>query len=457
MRRLGTVALAEEIISPRFHLPNDPTSSPLERIPLELVQKIFLHCLPGDEYTRPDHRSAPLLVTQVCSSWRHVALATPRLWNSLWIQLSRNNVDRRLNTMATWLRRSASCPLSLHAQVQSTGLDIVNLFFMLLDAYKQSWKDLRLVLPLSWAEIAMQMFSQPTPLLEVFRMRVAKSQDNLLPTSQTPFFLTDELAPRLRCISWGITGPHSVRFLPQLTRLEELDVDSDLSVSECLAILQQCPRLVSCEFWKIKSVSNILDIHIYTPIRLPRLRSMALHSTLGADMLLEYLELPALTRLKIAFIGDAVVSTWSQRRFDGFFARSNCPLQSLILQDVLPSEEALIHCLECVSASLVELVLLDTRSLFVMRDKVLTLLMARQGHDASVTCLCPRLEVLRFGRSLLSADGLLADMVESRWERSSPWGPVTRLRSINPRISVVDHPEDVRRLAMLCDKGLYCS
>ena len=128
-----------------------------------------------------------------------------------------------------------------------------NLFFMLLDAYKQSWKDLRLVLPFSWARVAMQMFSQPTPLLEVFQMQLAKSQDNLLPTSQTSFFLTDELVPCLRCIFWSITGPHSVLFLPQLTHLEELEGDSDLSFSECLVILQQCPRLVSCEFWKIRS------------------------------------------------------------------------------------------------------------------------------------------------------------------------------------------------------------
>ena len=459
-RRFDTVSFSEAPrIKPRFHFPSDPTSSltlsPLERIPIELVQKIFLHCLPGDEYTRPDHRSAPLLLTQVCSSWRHVALTTPRLWNSLWIQLSRNNVDRRLNTMETWLRRSAACPLYLHAQVQSTGLDIVNTFFVLLDEYKQRWKDLRLVLPFSWAGVAMQILSQSTPSLEVFRMRVAKSQDNWLPTSQTSFFLTDKSAPRLRSISWGITGPHAVLFLPHLTRLEELDVDSELSVSECLAILQQCPNLVSCEFWKIRSVSDTLNLHAFSPIRLPQLRSIALHSTPGADMLLEHLTLPALTRLKIAFSGDAV-STWSQRRFDNFFVRSNCPLQSLTLQDVLPSEEALIHCLEYVSASLVELVLLDTRGLFVMRDKVLSLLMARQGLDGSVTCLCPRLEVLRLGRSLLSADGLLADMVESRWERSSPWGPVTRLRSINPYICVVDHPEDVRRLATLRDKGLHC-
>lgn len=440
-----------------------PTLSHFERMPVELVQKIFLHCLPGDEYTRPDHRSGPLLVSQICSSWRHVALATPRLWCSLWIQLSRNNVDRRLNTMATWLSRSAACPLTLHAQVQSTGLDIVNLFFMLLDAYKQRWKDLRLVLPFSWARLATHILSQSTPLLEVFRMRVAKSQDSWLPTSQTSFLLTDESAPRLRHIHWGITGPQAVFFLPHLSRLEELDVDSELSVTECLVILQQCPQLLSCEFRKIRSVeSDVVDVDMFSPITLPRLHSLALHSISGADMLLDYLILPALTRLKIAVVSDASgqnvgVSTWSQRRFSNFFALSNCPLQSLILQDVLPSEEALIHCLECVSASLVELVLLDTRGLFVMRDRVLTLLVARQARDGSVACLCPRLEALRFGRSLMSADGLLADMVESRWERNLPWGPVTRLRSINPCISVVDHPEDVRRLAVLRDKGLHCS
>ena len=432
-------------------------------MPIELVQKIFLHCLPGDEYTRPDHRSGPLLVAQVCSSWRHVALKTPRLWCSLWIQLSRNNVNRRLSTMATWLGRSAACPLSLHAQVQSTGLDIVNIFFALLDRYKQLWKDLRLVLPFNWATCAMQVLSQSTPLLEVFRMRVAKSQDGWLPTSPTSFLLTDESAPRLRRIHWGITGPQPVFFLPHLSRLEELDVDSELSVAECLVILQQCPQLLSCEFWKIRDLeSDVLDVQMFSPITLPRLRSLALHSTAGADMLLEYLVLPALTRLKIAIVGDASgqnvgVSAWSQRRFNNFFARSNSPLQSLILQDVLPSEEALIHCLECISASLVELVLLDTRGVFVVRDRVLTLLIARQALDGSVTCLCPRLEVLRFGRSLLSADGLLADMVESRWERNLPWGPVTRLRSISPCIYIVDHPEDVRRLAMLRDKGLYCS
>ncbi|KAF8630412.1 hypothetical protein AX15_002963 [Amanita polypyramis BW_CC] len=415
-------------------------------MPIEIVQKIFLHCLPNDEYTRPDRRSAPLLLTQVCSSWRDVALKTPRLWNSLWIQLSRSNVDRRLNTMATWLQRSAACTLSLYAQVQSTGLDPVHLFFLLLEAYRPRWKDLRLVLPLNWARLAIRILSRATPLLEVFRIRVAKSQDSFLQALQTSFILTDTLAPRLRHLSWGITGLQRLPCLPRLSQLEELDIDYELSASECVGILRECHNLVSCEFWKITDISNSFNTKF--PVTLSKLRYISLHSTVGAGVLLDFLTLPALVRLKIAFIGSAGgQNLWSQSGFNNFVARSACSLRDLIMQDVLSSEGDLIQCLKYVSTSLIELVLLDTKGLFIMRDRTLTFLTARNDFDNNI---CPRLEVLRFGRSLLATDGLLADMIESRCKSDR----VTPLRSINPYLSIVDHPEDIRRLAVLRSSGV---
>ncbi|KAK2467022.1 hypothetical protein APHAL10511_001280 [Amanita phalloides] len=362
--------------------------------------------------------------------------------------------------MMTWLHRSAACALSLHAQVQSTGLENVPLFFEFLDAYRLRWRDLRLVLPFSWARVAIHILDRPTPLLEVLRMRVAKSHDNLLPVPEISFLLTDISAPHLRYLCWGITGPNRVRFLPQLSRLEDLDVDYEISVTECLDILQQCLGLVSCEFWRIKIVqSDAAKLNSRCIITHPRLRSFSLHSTVVTDLLLEYLTLPALIKLKVAVIRDTstqIPNTWSQPRFNSFFARSAPPLQHLILQDALPSEEALIQCLECVSVSLIELIVLDTDGIFVMRDGVLALLTVRQDGDGHATCLCPRLEALRFGRSLLSTDGLLADMVESRWRRTWP-DTIARLRSINPCISITDHPNDVRRLTTLRDKGLHWS
>ncbi|KAF8636619.1 hypothetical protein AX17_003429 [Amanita inopinata Kibby_2008] len=432
-------------------------SSPIRQIPIEIMQKIFLHCLSDDEYTRPDVHSAPLLLAQVCSPWRRVALATPRLWNSLWMQLSCSNVERRLNTMSTWLQRSAACPLSLYAQVQSTGFDIANLFFLLLDAYRLRWKDLRLVLPSTWIEAALQVLEKGAPSLEVLRIRIARSQGNS--TFQKPFTITDISAPRLRCLSWGITGSQRAVVLPQLSHLTELEVDYELSISECLDILRQCPNLETCEFWKIRNLPSVLESHSVFPIVLPRLRTFTLHSTPIGCTLLDYLTLPALTMLKIAIsIDESDRNIWLQSSFNGFFARSSCSLQSLILQDALPSESALIQCLQCVSPSLTQLHLLDTRGIFVLRDDVLSLLTVRHGQDGSVYCLCPRLEVLRFGRSLLSTDGFLADMVESRWRQGDlSRHHITRLRSMNPSIGTVDHPQDVRRLTALREEGLHWS
>ncbi|KAJ7625233.1 hypothetical protein DFH06DRAFT_1007839, partial [Mycena polygramma] len=56
----------------------DPTA----RLPVEISAEIFLHCLPSDspELPGPDPGAAPMLLLNVCHSWRSVALSTPALW-----------------------------------------------------------------------------------------------------------------------------------------------------------------------------------------------------------------------------------------------------------------------------------------------------------------------------------------------------------------------------------------
>ncbi|KAJ7170849.1 hypothetical protein C8R43DRAFT_68971 [Mycena crocata] len=69
---------------------------PILSLPPEITSYIFLHCLapiPDDGYdleARPDLLAAPLLLLQVCSSWRSVAISTPRLWTRLYINLDRS-------------------------------------------------------------------------------------------------------------------------------------------------------------------------------------------------------------------------------------------------------------------------------------------------------------------------------------------------------------------------------
>ncbi|KAF8890261.1 hypothetical protein CPB84DRAFT_1784928 [Gymnopilus junonius] len=58
----------------------------MQRFPPETLGEIFYHCLPLDVLDRPqpDVTTAPMLLCQVCSHWRAVALTTPWLWESLY-------------------------------------------------------------------------------------------------------------------------------------------------------------------------------------------------------------------------------------------------------------------------------------------------------------------------------------------------------------------------------------
>jgi len=56
-------------------------------LPPEILSQIFIHCLSltkyPTQYMQPDVTIAPMLLCQISSRWRHVALNTPRLWEVL--------------------------------------------------------------------------------------------------------------------------------------------------------------------------------------------------------------------------------------------------------------------------------------------------------------------------------------------------------------------------------------
>ncbi|KAF7329428.1 hypothetical protein MKEN_00204900 [Mycena kentingensis (nom. inval.)] len=88
--------------------------SPCRRVPAEILQKIFMDCLPEDSAAAYEPASAPLLLGRVCSQWRDVAHGTPELWASLHVPFSffAREVDRT-EALDAWLSRSGTRPLSL--------------------------------------------------------------------------------------------------------------------------------------------------------------------------------------------------------------------------------------------------------------------------------------------------------------------------------------------------------
>ena len=100
----------------------------IHSLPLEVLSEIFVLVLPTDRelYSMPqfyDSERRKLINTTpafcaVCSSWRSLALAAPRLWNRILIHVPRGmnkaQAQRKAADLVQWISRSHSVPLTLH-------------------------------------------------------------------------------------------------------------------------------------------------------------------------------------------------------------------------------------------------------------------------------------------------------------------------------------------------------
>ncbi|KAJ7502628.1 hypothetical protein B0H11DRAFT_2363514 [Mycena galericulata] len=105
--------------------------SPLRRMPPDMIQEIFMACLPTHRNCVMSAKEAPVLLGRICSSWRTLSLSTPRLWSRLHIveptlihpdasKAFEEKLAQRLEITKTWLGRSGQCPLSISFQCAYT-------------------------------------------------------------------------------------------------------------------------------------------------------------------------------------------------------------------------------------------------------------------------------------------------------------------------------------------------
>jgi len=59
------------------------TLAPHKKLPPEILAEIFRYCVPCPVYLPPELHEAPLLLCQICSFWRSVALDTSTLWDNI--------------------------------------------------------------------------------------------------------------------------------------------------------------------------------------------------------------------------------------------------------------------------------------------------------------------------------------------------------------------------------------
>lgn len=94
-------------------------SAPIHRLPVELLEVVFINCIPKDPSSNTSE--APLLLLHVCQFWRYVALSHSLLWTSLVVfpecierPLGSHDFCSGLGVFAgQWFQRAGSLPLNI--------------------------------------------------------------------------------------------------------------------------------------------------------------------------------------------------------------------------------------------------------------------------------------------------------------------------------------------------------
>ncbi|KAF9462302.1 hypothetical protein BDZ94DRAFT_1261564 [Collybia nuda] len=289
--------------------------APLRRIPQELLQEIFIHCLPTDHNAAMSCHEPPLLLGRVCSRWRSVALSTPRLWSGIHIvigsipsQEGLESVDQIPDVHAAveeWLGRSGGLPLSIslfQAPYTITNQEYVDNLISTLVQFSSRWRNMSLLLSSQPPSLLFSLSHQTFPLLERF------SFHGVTADSPSPF---PELAPLdiFRAPRIKSTSSHHLGTLPKnmgWSQLTFLSLEScgygegRLTPSKAIEILHESPGLIHCEFNFISGWNSPSSID-HEIVTMPSLVTLAIfEGTISLKPFFEHLRLPVLASLEFA-------------------------------------------------------------------------------------------------------------------------------------------------------------
>ncbi|KAJ7138570.1 hypothetical protein C8R46DRAFT_609649 [Mycena filopes] len=307
-------------------------------LPFELASKIFIDCLPLRRRVRPRRNRAPLHLTQVCSRWRSIALATPQLWTSIHLELSYGSssfdgiatlfgddpVDASTaSLLELWFARAGGHALSI-SLICSKGTFLDSLTFAVLAAYCSQWGRLELAVE----ESDFRRFNEsvgPFPLLQSLSLQLL---DSILMDPHRLWPL--EKSPNLRALQvWDHFRPMVLSRpgdLPRgLTALQMKYAHYDAAFlhkvpfNALVWIFEHFPRLLHFTFliyyYEWPPVSSRL-VHPLKSLVLPH----------GCDGALQYLEPPALEYLQVT-----ILEAMTHRRLVDFLSRSGSHLTHLAL------------------------------------------------------------------------------------------------------------------------------
>ncbi|KAF7341395.1 F-box domain-containing protein [Mycena venus] len=318
---------------------------PALAIPYELTSKIFLLCLPRYGRVRPTGETAPLLLAQICSHWRAVALSIPQLWTSIFLHFDRRvqydgisslfGVDSyplpntTVALVDLWFTRAAGFPLSITVTSLDSSLVLPHGLITAILAKSSQWGRLELLI----SKHDFQAFSHvagPFPMLQSIAMEVVDYTSPL---------------PWNRDLYLGAPNLHALRLGRALWR--EFPGQSDILSSSATAVEFWPEGSVTAEFFRpLNRFPNLRHLKIdtfffrstLTLIPAPRLETLIVSYR---TWLLDHLQIPTLRHL------DVSIHSEDHRWIISFVTRSACVLTDLRLR-VTSASSRLSDCLAAV-------------------------------------------------------------------------------------------------------------
>ncbi|KAJ7161463.1 hypothetical protein C8R43DRAFT_335935 [Mycena crocata] len=312
-------------------------------LPPELLSEIFVHCLPDDAFVTPNSWTAPLLLCGICRHFREVALATPHLWSSLYLNLdiANGSVDH-VHFCRSWLSRACTTPLSL-SLYDGEGRppsDSLCSLFQTIAALSSQWRTLVIDIASSSAQLLL-FEDDEFPMLEKLEITWLWDPPNPISFSY---------APHLRELSvpYSADLPNIRMHWDQLTTFRSCQI----LPSDCLQILCDATHLVVAEFqseaywelqWTEEDVNDLSGLPTTIPPAIHIQSLMLRMPSRSIIAVLHHLKTPALKILELDFILPGHDGTIS---FLSFMSRSAFQLHTLTLSNISATTTTFIQCLK---------------------------------------------------------------------------------------------------------------
>ncbi|KAJ7465285.1 hypothetical protein FB451DRAFT_433674 [Mycena latifolia] len=278
----------------------------------------------------PSPRLAPLLLVQICSRWRRIAMDTSALWTEFQLVSLKRNEPRDTGLLTRWAANASPLPVSLAVECHYSGL--------LQHAFAQIRRFKALHLHLSPASAcALGAYSSDELDVESLQVDITDRHQPNRNTISGPYSAFAN-SPSLRSFTLKYCNArlsNLLKFSLPWSQLTNMHISECLSVA-CLNVFMQCTNLVNCKFGMLETWDDNVTLPV-DPATFPFLTNA--HFTFECfnhwtmHRFLPPLIFPSLKNLVLESCDETW--GWVQMEFSSFQLRSGFTLETLHLEGIL--------------------------------------------------------------------------------------------------------------------------